>query len=62
MSTMEKAYFASGCFWGAERKLWMTPGVTSMSVGYMEGNTKNPFGYDCHSSTGIPYPTKKVAL
>jgi peptide-methionine (S)-S-oxide reductase len=36
------AYFATGCFWGAERRFWNLPGVLSTSVGYMGGNTANP--------------------
>lgn len=53
MLTLEKAYFASGCFWGAERKFWMTPGVTSTSVGYMGGNLKNPsYHAVCEGDTG----------
>jgi peptide-methionine (S)-S-oxide reductase len=44
MSTSDfaTAYFATGCFWGAERRLWNLPGVTSTRVGYMGGNTANP--------------------
>ena len=44
MSTSDfaKAYFATGCFWGAERRLWNIPGVISTSVGYMGGVTPNP--------------------
>lgn len=38
----EKAYFATGCFWGAERRFWNLTGVISTSVGYMGGITENP--------------------
>jgi peptide-methionine (S)-S-oxide reductase len=31
-----------GCFWGAERKFWQSPGVHSTAVGYAGGNTPNP--------------------
>ena len=36
------AVFALGCFWGAERLFWQTPGVYSTAVGYAGGETKNP--------------------
>jgi peptide-methionine (S)-S-oxide reductase len=36
------AYFATGCFWGAERRFWNLPGVISTRVGYMGGITENP--------------------
>ncbi len=39
---LEQAVFAMGCFWGAERKFWQTPGVYSTAVGYAGGQTKNP--------------------
>ena len=39
---MERAYFATGCFWGAERRFWNLPGVVNTSVGYMGGHTENP--------------------
>ena len=38
----QAAYFATGCFWGAERRFWQLTGVTSTSVGYMGGNKSNP--------------------
>jgi peptide-methionine (S)-S-oxide reductase len=38
----ERAYFATGCFWGAERRFWNLSGVISTSVGYMGGTTKSP--------------------
>ena len=34
---MEQAMFGMGCFWGAERKFWQTPGVYSTAVGYAGG-------------------------
>ena len=40
--TDESAYFATGCFWGAERRFWQMDGVIETSVGYMGGATHNP--------------------
>jgi len=42
MSSHEKAYFATGCFWGAERRFWNLTGVIETSVGYMGGARPNP--------------------
>ena len=39
---MQLAMFGLGCFWGAERKFWTTPGVYSTQVGYAGGITPNP--------------------
>ena len=39
---LEQAIFGMGCFWGAERKFWETPGVYSTAVGYAGGYTANP--------------------
>jgi peptide-methionine (S)-S-oxide reductase len=38
----QTAYFATGCFWGAERRFWNLSGVTQTSVGYMGGNKPDP--------------------
>src|SRR3712207_1853316 len=38
----ETAVFGLGCFWGAERVFWETPGVYTTAVGYAGGVTKNP--------------------
>ncbi|MDA1075381.1 MAG: peptide-methionine (S)-S-oxide reductase MsrA [Proteobacteria bacterium] len=39
---LQQAVFGMGCFWGAERLFWTTPGVYTTSVGYAGGVTKNP--------------------
>ncbi|MGQ0484305.1 MAG: peptide-methionine (S)-S-oxide reductase MsrA [Hyphomicrobiales bacterium] len=38
----EKAIFALGCYWGAERKFWAVPGVWVTAVGNAGGFTSNP--------------------
>ncbi|CAN2214056.1 MsrA Peptide methionine sulfoxide reductase [Candidatus Nanopelagicaceae bacterium] len=51
--TISTAYFATGCFWGAERRFWNLAGVVNTSVGYMGGTTENP-SYEevCTGRTG----------
>ena len=39
---LEQVQFGLGCFWGAERVFWQTPGVWSTAVGSSGGNTPNP--------------------
>lgn len=49
----EIAYFATGCFWGAERRFWQMPGVIETSVGYMGGRRENPnYEQVCAGVTG----------
>ena len=50
---MQRAMFGLGCFWGAERKFWQTPGVYSTAVGYAGGFTPNPtYEEVCSGMTG----------
>ena len=50
---VQTAVFALGCFWGAERIFWQTPGVHTTAAGYAGGHTPNPT-YDevCSERTG----------
>jgi peptide-methionine (S)-S-oxide reductase len=50
---IETAYFALGCFWGAERLFWGLDGVYSTAVGYQNGITPNPtYEEVCSGQTG----------
>jgi len=50
---MEVADFGLGCFWGAERVFWQTPGVFTTAVGYQGGFTPNPtYEEVCGGRTG----------
>jgi peptide-methionine (S)-S-oxide reductase len=50
---MQKALFGLGCFWGAERVFWQTPGVWVTAVGYAGGSTPNPtYEEVCSGLTG----------
>jgi peptide-methionine (S)-S-oxide reductase len=64
----ETAMFGLGCFWGAEKKFWETPGVVSTAVGYAAGHTKNPtYREVCSGATGhsevvlVTFDPKKVS-
>ena len=52
-ASMQRAVFALGCFWGAERRFWETEGVYTTAVGYAGGFTPNP-SYEevCSGETG----------
>jgi len=50
---LKKILVGMGCFWGAERKFWQTPGVYSTQVGYAAGFTPNPSYQEvCSGQTG----------
>jgi len=49
----EVADFALGCFWGAEKTFWGTPGVWVTAVGYQGGFTPNAtYREACSGKTG----------
>ena len=53
LSNTATAYFATGCFWGAERRFWQMAGVLNTSVGYMGGSTSTPtYKEVCTGATG----------
>jgi peptide-methionine (S)-S-oxide reductase len=50
---LRQAVFALGCFWGAERRFWETPGVYTTAAGYAGGSTSNPHYREvCSGATG----------
>ena len=66
---MEEVVVGLGCFWGAERKFWQTPGVYSTAVGYAAGLTPNPtYREVCSGQTGhnevvrVVFDPKKVSF
>ena len=53
LDNMQLAMFGMGCFWGAEKKFWLIPGVFSTAVGYAGGFTPNPMYEEvCSGLTG----------
>ncbi len=50
---MERALFASGCYWGTEYYLQKAEGVVSTKVGYTGGHVPNPsYRQVCTGTTG----------
>jgi peptide-methionine (S)-S-oxide reductase len=50
---VEHIVLGMGCFWGAERIFWETPGVHTTAVGYSGGYTPNPtYEEVCSGRTG----------
>ncbi len=48
-----RVQFGMGCFWGAERKFWLQPGVYTTAVGYAGGHTLNANYHEvCSGETG----------
>jgi peptide-methionine (S)-S-oxide reductase len=58
---LDTAYFALGCFWGAERTFWETSGVYTTAAGYQGGFTPNPtYEQVCSARTGHAEVVKVV--
>jgi peptide-methionine (S)-S-oxide reductase len=50
---LERAAFALGCFWGAEKTFWQLPGVYATAVGYAGGHATDPsYEQVCGGRTG----------
>jgi peptide-methionine (S)-S-oxide reductase len=66
-TSLERADFAIGCFWGAELAYQREPGVIATKVGYTQGKMMNPtYEQVCSGSTGhtecvqVMYDPKEV--
>jgi peptide-methionine (S)-S-oxide reductase len=64
----ERAIFALGCYWGAEKRFWSIPGVWVTAVGNAGGATPNPtYEEVCSGLTGhtesvlVVYDPSKVS-
>lgn len=58
---LQKAYFASGCFWGTEYFFMKAKGVISTNVGFMGGHVENPsYEQVCQKNTGHLETTEVV--
>lgn len=50
---LQQAVFGLGCFWGAERRFWLTDGVFSTAAGYAGGHMEQPdYKQVCSGTTG----------
>jgi peptide-methionine (S)-S-oxide reductase len=50
---LERAAFALGCFWGAEKTFWQLSGVYATAVGYAGGHATDPsYEQVCSGRTG----------
>ncbi len=65
---LDRAMFALGCFWGAERRFFELEGVYTTAVGYSGGYTPNPtYEEVCSGRTGhaevvlVVYDPAKIA-
>jgi len=67
-ATLQKAYFAAGCFWKVQYIFSKVPGVVRTSAGYSGGSTANPtYKQVCSNKTGhaetvqVEYDPAKVS-